>query len=123
MSQSPPTRAPTPALLDSLKAVVGRTGFVEGETDLAPYLTDWRGLYRGRSPLVLRPATTDEAAEIIRLCAEARVAVVPQGGNTGLVGGSVPNESGDQIMVSMSRLSRIRALDAEDFTITVEAGC
>ncbi len=123
MTQAPLARSPTPALLDSLKAVVGLAGVVEDENDLAPYLTDWRGLYRGRSPLVLKPATTEEAASIVRLCAEARVAVVPQGGNTGLVGGSVPDDSGGQIVVSMSRLNRIRALDPEDFTIIVEAGC
>ena len=117
------TRPPSAALLDRLKATVGPAGFLEEESDLAPYLTDWRGLYRGRTPLVLRPGSTEEAAEIVRLCAEARVAIVPQGGNTGLVGGSVPDAGGEQILVSMSRLNRIRALDAEDFTMTAEAGC
>jgi FAD/FMN-containing dehydrogenase len=117
------TRPPSAALLDRLKATVGPAGFLEEERDLAPYLTDWRGLYRGRTPLVLRPGSTEEAAEIVRLCAEARVAIVPQGGNTGLVGGSVPDAGGEQILVSMSRLNRIRALDAEDFTMTAEAGC
>ncbi|HSD34644.1 MAG TPA: FAD-binding oxidoreductase [Alphaproteobacteria bacterium] len=117
------TRPPSAALLDRLKARVGPAGFLEEERDLAPYLTDWRGLYRGRTPLVLRPGSTEEAAEIVRLCAEARVAIVPQGGNTGLVGGSVPDAGGEQILVSMSRLNRIRALDAEDFTMTAEAGC
>jgi FAD/FMN-containing dehydrogenase len=118
-----PLNSPTAELLDHLKAVVGRGGFVEDENDLEPYLTDWRSLYRGRTRLVLKPASTEEAAKVVQLCAAARVAIVPQGGNTGLVGGSVPDDSGDQIVVSMSRLSRIRAIEPEDFTITVEAGC
>ena len=117
------TRPPGPELLDRLKSLVGASGFVEDVSDLAPYLTDWRGLYRGRTPLVLKPGSTEEAAGIVRLCAEGHVAIVPQGGNTGLVGGSVPDASGAQILVSMSRLNRIRAIDPEDFTMTVEAGC
>jgi FAD/FMN-containing dehydrogenase len=115
--------APTAELLANLKAVVGRSGFVEDASDLAPYLNDWRSLYHGRASLVLKPASSEEAAKIVQLCAAARVGIVPQGGNTGLVGGSVPDESGNQIVVSMSRLNRIRAIEPEDFTITVEAGC
>jgi FAD/FMN-containing dehydrogenase len=116
-------RAPQPQLLDRLKAAAGTGGFLVEPDDLAPYLTDWRGLYRGRAPLVLRPAGTGQVAEIVRLCAEAGIGIVPQGGNTGLVGGSVPDASGTQILVSLSRLNRIRGLDAEDFTMTVDAGC
>src|SRR5215470_5006981 len=118
-----PLNSPTTELLGQLKAIVGRGGFVEDESDLVPYLTDWRSLYRGRSRLVLKPASSEEAAQIVQACAEARVGIVPQGGNTGLVGGSVPDDSGSQIVVSMSRLNRIRAIEPADFTITVEAGC
>ena len=110
-------------LIAGLQAIVGERYCLTDAGATKPYLTDWRGLYRGRTPLVLRPGSTEEAAEIVRLCAEARVAIVPQGGNTGLVGGSVPDAGGEQILVSMSRLNRIRALDAEDFTMTAEAGC
>jgi FAD/FMN-containing dehydrogenase len=122
MTQSP-LNAPTAELLGQLKAVVGHRGFVEDGHDLEPYLTDWRSLYHGRANLVLKPASTEEAAKIVQLCAAARVGIVPQGGNTGLVGGSVPDQSGNQIVVSMSRLNRIRAVEPEDFTMTVEAGC
>ena len=114
---------PTAELLGQLKAVVGRGGFVEDPNDVEPYLTDWRSLYHGRSSLVLKPASTDEVANLVQLCAAARVGIVPQGGNTGLVGGSVPDDSGNQILVSLSRLNRIRALAPADFTMTVEAGC
>ncbi|HEX6103452.1 MAG TPA: FAD-binding oxidoreductase [Alphaproteobacteria bacterium] len=123
MAQSPATSPPDSALIERLKAAAGRGGALEDESDIAPYLTDWRGLFQGRAPLVLRPDTTERVSEIVRLCAEARVGIVPQGGNTGLVGGSVPDASGGQILVSLSRLNRIRSVDAEDFTITAEAGC
>ena len=123
MTQPSRARAPQTQLLDRLKAAAGPGGFLVEEHDLAPYLTDWRGLYRGRSPLVLRPAATEQVAEIVRLCAEAGVGIVPQGGNTGLVGGSVPDESGTQILVSLSRMNRIRGIEPEDFTMTVDAGC
>ncbi|HXV23045.1 MAG TPA: FAD-binding oxidoreductase, partial [Alphaproteobacteria bacterium] len=117
------TRPPDAALLAALKAVVGPAGYAEEASELAPHLTDWRGLYRGRTPLLLKPASADEVAEIVRLCAAARVAIVPQGGNTGLVGGSVPDATGKQVLLCLSRLNRIRALDPEDFTLTAEAGC
>ncbi len=123
MDQFPRTRSPDAALLDRLKALVGLAGYAQEESELAPHVTDWRGLYRGRTPLLLKPASTEEVAEIVRLCAAARVAIVPQGGNTGLVGGSVPDASGEQILLCLSRLNRIRALDPEDFTLTAEAGC
>jgi FAD/FMN-containing dehydrogenase len=123
MAQSPAMRPPDSALLERLKAAAGPGGFLAAPDDVAAYLTDWRGLFRGHTPLVLRPASTGQVAEIVRLCAEARVGIVPQGGNTGLVGGSVPDESGAQILLSLSRLNRIRAIDPDDFTITAEAGC
>jgi FAD/FMN-containing dehydrogenase len=123
MAQNAKLRPPDPQLLRALKAAAGPRGIVEEEHELAPFTTDWRELYRGRTPLVVRPADTRQVAEILRLCSQAQVAVVPQGGNTGLVGGSVPDASGTQILLSLSRLNRIRAIDPEDFTITVEAGC
>ncbi len=123
MTASRTTRPPDAALIERLKATVGPAGYLEEAGDLAPHVRDWRGLYCGRTPLLLRPAATGEIARIVRLCAEARVAIVPQGGNTGLVGGSVPDASGEQILLSLSRLNRIRAIDPEDFTLTAEAGC
>jgi FAD/FMN-containing dehydrogenase len=90
--------------------------------DTAPFATDWRGLYHGRTAAVLRPASTAEVAESVRLCAAARVPLVPQGGNTSMVGGAVPAADGSEVVVSLSRLARVRAVDPLDLTLTVEAG-
>ncbi|WP_370643339.1 FAD-binding oxidoreductase [Roseomonas cutis] len=89
---------------------------------MAPHLTDWRGLYHGAAPCLLRPASTEELAGAVRLCAAAGVPMVPQGGNTGMVGGAVPDESGRQVLVSLARMNRLRDLDPVDMTMTVEAG-
>jgi len=113
----------SPELLAQLAAVVGPKGWIADAADMAPYLADWRGLYHGQAAAVLRPATTAEVSRIVRLCAEARVGIVPQGGNTGLVGGSVPGEQGGEVLVNLGRMNRVRALDALDHSITVEAGC
>lgn len=90
--------------------------------DIAAYLTDWRRRYTGAACAVLRPATTEEVAALVRLAVEHRVALVPQGGNTGLAGGATPDGSGRQAVVSLGRLNRIRGLDPHNNTITVEAG-
>ncbi len=111
------------ALLDELKAIVGTRGWTDDETDLEPYLNEWRGVYKGRTPLRVAPASTEEVAAIVRACHAAGVAVVPQGGNTGMCGGAVPDGSGTQILLSMHRMRRIRSVDAQNFSMTVEAGC
>src|SRR5690348_2589228 len=90
---------------------------------MAPYLLDWRKLYRGQALCVARPRETAEVARIVTAAAAAGVAIVPQGGNTGLTGASVPLETGDSILLSLERMDRIRAIDAANYTITVEAGC
>ena len=110
-------------LREALAGVVGPDHVITDSSDLAPYLVEERGRYRGRAPFVVRPANTEETAEAVRLCAAARVPMVPQGGNTGLCGGAIPFESGEEVIISLSRLRRIRALDADNFTITAEAGC
>ena len=117
------TTSPTAETLDRLKAVVGEGSWRDGTEDLAPYLDDQRGLFRGKTPLVLFPRTTTEVSHILAVCNETETAVVPQGGNTGLVGGSVPFETGDEIVVTLSRMNRIRALSSDNNTVTVEAGC
>jgi len=109
--------------LEKLKAIVGPGGYLDEETGKAPYVTDFRGIYRGDSPLVLRPASTHEVARIVAVCHEERIGVVPQGGNTGMVGGGVPRASAGEIVVSLARMNRVRDLDAVDYTMTVEAGC
>jgi len=110
-------------LRDAIAAVVGPAGVIDDARDLEPFLIEERGRYRGRTPFVVRPASTEEVAAVVRLCAEAGVPIVPQGGNTSLVGGSIPFEQGDEVVVNLGRMNRIRAVDADNFTMTVEAGC
>ncbi len=108
--------------IERFAAIVGARHALVDDTDIAPYLVERRGLFRGRSPLVLRPGTTAEVAAIVTLANELGVPLVPQGGNTGLVGGQVPDDTGLQVVVSTARLDRIREIDVEGNTITVEAG-
>ena len=109
--------------LDECRHVVG-SGYVLTEPDdMASYLTDWRRRYTGNALAVIKPASTDEVTVIVRLCKTYRIPIVPQGGNTGLVLGSVPDESGKAIVLSLTRLNRIRAIDTINNTMTVEAGC
>ena len=91
--------------------------------DMAPYLIDWRRRFTGRAQAIVLPATTDEAVAVVRACAEQRVPIVPQGGNTGLVGGATPDASGNAIVLSLKRVNRVREVDPINGTITVEAGC
>ncbi|HEV8257875.1 MAG TPA: FAD-binding oxidoreductase [Casimicrobiaceae bacterium] len=109
-------------LLATLKAIVGEANVLTSDTDVAPYVTDWRGRYRGSARAVVRPSTTAEVAAVLRCCAEHGAPVVPQGGNTGLCGGATPREDGGEVVISLSRLTRVRALDADNATLTVEAG-
>ncbi len=119
MPHKPP---PTAALLGAIRTVVGDRGMLTDPTDTEPYAGDWRRLYQGRTSAVIRPGTTDELAAVIGLCAAAGTPVVPQGGNTSMVGGAVPDENGSELIVSTARLNRIRDLDPADMTLTVEAG-
>jgi FAD/FMN-containing dehydrogenase len=109
-------------LTASLSALVGEANVLTGD-DAAPYLTDWRKRYVGRAQAVVRPGCTAEVAAVVRACTAARVPMVPQGGNTGLVGGGTPDDSGAAVVVSLQRLNRVRAVDTANDTITVEAGC
>ena len=109
-------------LLDALRRAVGAPQ-VLAEGDLTAYELDWRKRYRGRALAVVRPASTTEVAAVVRACAAHRVGLVAQGGNTGLVGGSVPDGSGTQVLISLVRMNRVRALDAANLTLTAEAGC
>ncbi len=112
-----------PAVLEELKDIVGPKGWVENEDDKAPYLVDFRTLYHGASPIVLRPANTAQVAAIVGLCSENNIGIVPQGGNTGYCGGATPHEDGSEIVVALTRMNKIRDVDPLDDTITVEAGC
>lgn len=113
---------PVADLLAALQAIVGDRGLLTAASDTAPYCEDWRRLYRGATPAVVRPADTAEVAAVIRLCASRGVAVVPQGGNTSMVGGATPSEDGSQVVLSLSRMGRVRAADPLDMTLTIEAG-
>jgi FAD/FMN-containing dehydrogenase len=105
-----------------LKAIVGERGLVDG-AERAPYENDWRDAYHGRAAAVVRPASTEEVAKVVRLLAELGIPMVPQGGNTSLCGASVPDGSGTQVVVNLSRMNRVRQVDPDNNTMTVEAGC
>jgi FAD/FMN-containing dehydrogenase len=109
-------------LIEALRARLGAVGVLTDPADTAPYCEDWRRLYRGTTPAVLRPASTQEVADAVRLCAEHGVPIVPQGGNTSMVGGAAVSEDGSQIVLSLSRLNRVREIDPVDMTMEIEAG-
>jgi FAD/FMN-containing dehydrogenase len=111
-----------PAILTDFAAIVGPGHALTAAADTAPYVTEWRERWPGKAALVVRPADTAEVAAIVRLAARHRLALVPQGGNTGLVGGQIPDRTGDQIVVSLGRLNRLRALDVQGLTLIAEAG-
>lgn len=112
----------TTALLDALRSAVG-PAHVLTNGDLTAYERDWRGRMQGKALAVVRPASTREVAAVVKACAAAGAAIIPQGGNTGLSVGSTPDASGTQVVVSLTRMQAIRAVDADNLTITVEAGC
>jgi FAD/FMN-containing dehydrogenase len=113
---------PRPALLDKLRALLGPKGFTAEAETMAPWLTDWRGRYRGKAAAMLSPAGREEVAEIVRLCAAEAVPLVPQGGNTSMVGGATPDASGEALVLSLRRMNRIRALDPAAGLAVCEAG-
>jgi FAD/FMN-containing dehydrogenase len=116
-------RPPSSATLAELKAAVGPGNWLDSSGDLAAYLTDFRRLYQGATPLVLKPGRVEEVAEILAICNRDEVALVPHGGNTSYCGGATPDESGSQIVVSLQRLNRVRHLDAANYSMIIEAGC
>lgn len=111
------------ALIEQLQEIVGPGGWTSDPGDLQPHVTEWRGVYEGKTPIMVRPRSTEEVAAVVRACAEHGTSIVPQGGNTSMCGGAVPNSSGEQVIVNLSRMSRIREVDAGNFSMTVEAGC
>jgi FAD/FMN-containing dehydrogenase len=110
-------------LQDLLREIVGAANVLTAPGDTKPYFTDWRRVYSASAECVVRPASTHEVARVVALCAREAVAIVPQGGNTGLCGGSVPTGARREIVLSLARMNRIRSLDALNDTATVEAGC
>ena len=109
-------------LIDTLRSIVGASHCLTADADMAPYLTDWRGRYTGTARAVVLPADTAQVAAVLRACAEASCPVVPQGGNTGLCGGATPLADGAAVVVNLSRLRRIRSVDAANNALCAEAG-
>ena len=114
--------APSPETLARLAAIVGDRHVLTSEADMAGHMVEYRGLYRGRAAAVVKPGSTEEVAAVMRLASAEGLRVVPQGGNTGLVGGQIPRETGEEIVVSLVRMNRIREVDPLSDTMTVEAG-
>src|SRR5580692_10544379 len=109
-----------PETIARLKGAVGPNGFSDDPAEIAPHLEEWRSKYRGSSSLLLRPSTTEQVSAILAICNETRVPIVPQGGNTGLVGGQIPFHG--EVLLSLSRMNRVRHVDAEGMSMVAEAG-
>ena len=109
-------------LIAHFATIIGQEHVITNSSDLEPYLIDWRKRYRGQAIAALRPASTQEVSALVKLCAANHIAMVPQGGNTGMCGGATPNPTGRQVVISLQRMNKIRELDAANQTITVEAG-
>jgi FAD/FMN-containing dehydrogenase len=110
-------------LAGRLRALVGEVGCVTDPDRIAPHLVDQRDKFHGKSSILVRPADTAEVSDVVKLCAERRVAIVPQGGNTSMVGGSVPHAHGQEIILNTSRMKTIREIDPVNYTLCAEAGC
>ncbi len=108
--------------LSALKSIVGPSGSLESEADVAPFLVDFRKLYHGKSALVLLPSSTDEVSKILAYCHAHGIGVVPHAGNTSYCGGPVPDESGTQVVLAMRRLNKVRSVEPLNYSMTVEAG-
>lgn len=109
--------------LQKLKNTLGPKGWIEDKEIIEPYLLEERGLFRGESSLLLKPKNTEEVSKILKLCNKYNIKIVPQGGRTGLCGGTIPSENGQEIILSLERMNKIKDLNEANFTITVEAGC
>lgn len=111
------------SVIEKIRQLVGPQGILTAAADLEPYVVDWRGVYRGAAAAVVRPANTAEVAAVMKLCADTGTPLVPQGGNTGMCGASVPNAGGGEIVLALSRMNKILDVDPLNNTLTAEAGC
>src|SRR5262245_38253379 len=107
-------------LVSKLRTIVGERGLITDDPGKHPYLTDWRENYLGAALAIVRPGSTEEVAAVVKLCATEKVAIVPQGGNTGMMGGGTPNQHGREVVLSLNRMNRIVEVDALGYTMTVE---
>jgi FAD/FMN-containing dehydrogenase len=122
MTPEPKHKPPSQNTIDAFVRIVGEEHAIRDAEAMAPYLVEWRDRYRGKAALVLRPGQTEEVAAILKHANATRTAIVPQGGNTGLVGGQIPFETGHEVVVSLGRLTKVRDIDLASNTMTVEAG-
>src|SRR4051812_4696111 len=113
---------PDHQLIDQLRTLVGPQAVLTDKSDVEPYVHDWRGIYVGETALVVRPANTEQVAAVVKACAQGRMPIVPQGGNTGMCMAAVPRVGRNEIVLSLTRMNRIREVDSLNNTITVEAG-
>src|SRR5690349_417751 len=118
-----PTVPVTPAVLDTLRAIVGDKGLILDEQGKQPFVTDWRGSLVGTAAVVVRPANTEEVSKVVKLCFDNGIAIVPQGGNTGLMGGATPWPTHAGILLSVGRMNKVLEVDPVGYSMTVEAGC
>ena len=122
MTPPPEPKPPSQDTIDALVRIVGEEHAIRDAEAMTPYLVEWRDRYRGKAALVLKPGETEEVSAILEHANATRTAIVPQGGNTGLVGGQIPFETGHEVVVSLERLNRVRDIDLASNTMTVEAG-
>ncbi|MDG2313203.1 MAG: FAD-binding oxidoreductase, partial [Alphaproteobacteria bacterium] len=107
-------------ILDKITDIVGLKGIIINSTDMEPYLKESRGIFIGSSPAIIRPKSTNEVAAVVKICNQHKVAIVPQGGNTGLCGGGIAS---GEIIINLERLNKVRDIDPYNYTMTVDAGC
>jgi len=110
-------------IIEQLKSIVGKNNYIDDASKMDSILNDWRGKFQGKSPLILKPLNSQMVSEILTLCNKSHIGVVPQGGNTGLVGGCVPSKSGLEVVISLERMNKIIDIDPLNYTMTLEAGC
>lgn len=119
----PASPANVSAAVEHIRRAIGPAACLTSPSDIQPFLVDFRALYRGATPLVVCPGSTADVAVVLAICEDLGVGVVPHGGNTGYCGGATPSERGDEIVLSLKRMNRVREVDADNFSITVDAGC
>ena len=118
-----PTTPVTPAILESLRAIVGDKGLIADDQGKEPFVTDWRRSRVGTASVVVRPATVEETSKVVKLCYEHGIAIVPQAGNTGLMGGATPWPTHQGIVLSVGRMNKVLSVDPVGYSMTVESGC
>ena len=111
------------AIVNDFLAILGANGVLHGEDDTAGFLSDWHNRYHGKAHAIVLPETTDQVAAVMAYADKNNVIVVPQGGNTGFMGGATPDDTGHSIVLSLKRMNKIREIDSQNMSMTVEAGC